>query len=42
MLNNPLQIHLRLLQKKSQKAVKATGDVIGNKNADKIEKVSKT
>ena len=42
MLNNPLQMHLRLLKKKIQKATEATDDLIGNKNADKIEEVSKT
>ena len=36
-------MHLELLQKKTiKKTVKATGDFIGNKNADKITRVSKT
>ena len=43
MLNNLLQIHLKLLQKKQlKKKTEATGDFIGNKIADRITKVSKT
>ena len=42
MLINLLQIHLKLLQKESQKTPEVTGDLIGNKNSDKITKVSKT
>ena len=38
MINN-----LKLLQKKTiQKIVEATGDVVANKNADKITKVSRS
>ena len=43
MLNNLLQMHLKLLQKKAiQKTAKVTGDLIGNKIADRITKVSET
>ena len=43
MLNNLLQIHLKLLQKKQfKKKTEATGDFIGNEIADRITKVSKT
>ena len=43
MLNNLLQVHLKLLQKRGiQKIAEATGDLIGNKIADKIIKVSRT
>ena len=39
MLNNLQQMHLTLLQKKvTRKTVKATGDLIANKLADKITK----
>ena len=36
-----LKTRLKLLQKVIQKTAEATGDLIGNKNADKITKVSK-
>ena len=36
-----LKTRLKLLQKVFQKTAEATGDLIGNKNADKITKVSK-
>ena len=36
-----LKARLKLLQKVIQKTAEATGDLIGNKNADKITKVSK-
>ena len=43
MLDNLLQMHLKLLQKKAiQKTAKVTGDLIGNKIADRITKVSET
>ena len=43
MLNNLLQMHLKLLQKKAiQKTAKVTGDLTGNKIADRITKVSET
>ena len=43
MLNNLLQMHLKLLQKERfKKTVETTGDIIGNKTADRITKVSKT
>ena len=43
MLNNLLQMHLKLLLKEAiQNRVKATGDLIGNKIPDRIMKVSKT
>ena len=42
MLNNPQQIYLKLLQKKSKKTADATGDLIGNKIVDKVTKVSRT
>ena len=43
MLNNPLQMHLKLLQKRAiQKTAKTTVDLIGNKIADKVTRVSKT
>ena len=36
-------MHLKLLQKEQfKKTAEATGDIIGNKNADRITKVSKT
>ena len=38
MLNNLLQMHLKLLQKEQL----VTGDLIGNKTADKITRVTKT
>ena len=42
MLNSLLQMHLKLLQKKSiQKTAEATSDLIGNKIADKITKAIK-
>ena len=42
MLNNLLQIHLKLLRKERfKKKAELTGDLIGNETADKI-KVSKT
>ena len=34
-------MHLKLLQKSNSKTAKATGDLIGNKIADKITKVSR-
>ena len=40
-LNNLLQMHLKLLQKKAiWKRPEATGHLIGNKNTDRITKVS--
>ena len=44
MLNNLLQIHLKLLQENGaiQKTLEAVGDLIGNKIADKITKASKS
>ena len=43
MLNNLLQMHLKLLQKRAiQKTAKTTVDSIGNKIADKVTRVSKT
>ena len=43
MLNNPLEMHLKLLQKKvTQKSAEAAGDLTGNKISDKIKRVSKT
>ena len=42
MLKNLLQLHLKLLQKEKLKYSGGTGDLIGNKIADKIKKVSKT
>ena len=36
-----LKTRLKLLQRVIQKTAEATGDLIGNKNADKITKVSK-
>ena len=39
MLNNLLQMYLKLLQKKP---AEAAGDIIGNKIADRAAKVSKT
>ena len=49
MLNNLLQMHLKLLQKSNSKKKKkrrrrkteATADLIGNKIADKITKIAK-
>ena len=42
MLKNLQEMHLKLLQKKViQKTAEATGDLIGNKIADKIRKVLK-
>ena len=42
-LKNLQQMHLKLLQKEQfKKTAEATGDIIGNKNADRITKVSKT
>ena len=35
-------MHLKLLQKSDSKAAEATGDLTGNKIADKVERVSKT
>ena len=41
MLNNLPQIRLKLLQNKQiKKTAEVTGDLIGNKNANKITKVS--
>ena len=34
-------MHLKLLQKSNSKTAEATGDLIGNKIADKITKVSR-
>ena len=43
MLNNLLRMHLKLLQKRAiQKTAKTTVDLIGNKIADKVTRVSKT
>ena len=43
MLNNLLQMHLKLPQKRAiQKTAKTTVDLIGNKIADKVTRVSKT
>ena len=43
MLRNVQQMHLKLLQKKQfKKLPDATGDLTGNKIADRITKVSKT
>ena len=39
MLNNLLQMYLKLLQKKP---AEVAGDIIGNKIADRAAKVSKT
>ena len=41
MLNNLLQIQLKLLQKEKFKKIERTSDFAGNKIADKITKVSK-
>ena len=41
MLNNLLQIQLKLLQKEKFKKTERTSDFAGNKIADKITKVSK-
>ena len=41
MLKNLLQMHLKLLEKEAEAEAVATGDLIGNKSADKITKVSK-
>ena len=41
MLNNLLQMHLKLLQKvRFRETAEATSDLIGNKTADKIKRVS--
>ena len=43
MLSNLLHMHLKVLQKRViQKTVEVTGELIGNKIADKITKISKT
>ena len=42
MLNNLLQIHLKSLKRSNSKNRTTTGDLIGNKIADRITKVSKT
>ena len=42
MLSNLLQMHLKLLQKGVIQKTPATGDLIGNKIADRITKVSKS
>ena len=43
MLNNLLQMHLKLLSKRAiQTTAEPTGDLFGNKIADKIMQVSKT
>ena len=42
MLKNPLQMHLKLLQKSNSKKAEATGDLIGNIIADRITKVSRS
>ena len=43
MSNNVLQMHLKLLQNEwFKKTAELTGDLIGNKIADRIAKVSKT
>ena len=41
MLNNLLQMRLELLQKEQFKTSRTTGDLIGNKIADKITRVTK-
>ena len=42
MLNNLLQMHIKLLQiEQLKKTFEATGDSIGNKIVDKITRVSK-
>ena len=41
MVNNLIQMYIRLLQKAIQKTAEATGDLIGNKIADKITSASK-
>ena len=42
MLNNLLQMQLKLLQKKTiQETAEATGDFVGNKIANRITKVSR-
>ena len=38
-LNNPPQVHLKLLNKAIQKTAEAIGDLISNKIADNITKV---
>ena len=42
MLNNLRQMRLELLQKEQFKNSRTTGDLIGNKIADKITRVTKT
>ena len=42
MLSNLLKMHLKLLQKELFKKAGATGELIGNKIADKITRVLKT
>ena len=42
MPNNLLKMHLKLLQRMTQKTAVATGELIGNKTTDEITKVSKT
>ena len=43
MLNNSQQIHIKTTSKKSNsKTVEATGDLIGNKIANRITKVSRS
>ena len=42
MLNNQLQMYLKLLQKVIQKTAEATGALIGNKIANRIMKVSRS
>ena len=42
MLNNLLQIQLKLLHKEWFKNAEATGDLIGNKLANKITRISET
>ena len=43
MPNNPLPMHVKLSQTEQlKKTAQATGDLTGNKVADKITKVSKT
>ena len=41
MLNNQQQMHLKLLQKSDLKKAEATGDLIGNKMANKVKRASK-
>ena len=42
MLNNLLHMHLNCFKKSNSKKAEATRDLIGNRSADKIARVSKT